>query len=484
MTQTPINKYKRLAENLQFPSHNIVDGIVTKSANGTVYETYNPATNEVLGTLPHCSSDDVETAVRAARRSFDAGSWARAAPEKRKETLLKLADAIRRDAQQLAVIESLESGKPIKDCLHEIGTEVPNIFQWYGELVDKSFDRIAPTDAYTTAMIVKEPVGVVGVVLPWNFPLLMAAWKVAPALASGCSLVVKPAEETSFTAVRLAELALEAGLPLGVLNVVTGPGKTTGRIIGQNPDIDVVTFTGSTEVGRLFMQYSATSNLKNIGLEMGGKSPLIVLDDATISDDLIDHAVNAAFWNAGQNCSANMRQLVSVSRQDEYLARILERTKAIRIGDPLDPTTEMGPMISSGQKERVQNYIQKGLEQGATPALLPDDSVVPGEGQFLGPCIFSKVDNKTTIAQEEIFGPVLGIIPVTDQDEALEFANDTEYGLHATVFTNDIDKAFHFARRLACGTVSVNGFSEGDIKTPFGGYKKSGSLARDNGLRR
>jgi aldehyde dehydrogenase (NAD+)/gamma-glutamyl-gamma-aminobutyraldehyde dehydrogenase len=331
-------------------------------------------------------------------------------------------------------------------------------------------------------MILREPIGVVAVVLPWNFPLLMATWKLAPALATGCSVIVKPAEETSLTALRLAELAIEAGIPAGVLNVVTGPGETTGRLIGQHGDIDAVSFTGSTEVGRLFLQYSASSNLKSIGLEMGGKSPFIVLDDAELTSDLIDNAAMAAFWNGGQNCSANMRQIVARARQEEYVERLIARANAIRIGDPLDPRTEMGPLITSQHRKRVQSFIDVGRSEGARDVLRARDDLAAKEGNYLSPTIFADLTPGMVIAREEIFGPVLGVMPVDGIDEALAIANGTDYGLHATVYTRDLDRAMYFGRRLECGTVAINGFTEGDIKTPFGGYHKSGSLSRDKGV--
>jgi len=330
-------------------------------------------------------------------------------------------------------------------------------------------------------MVVREPIGVVAAVLPWNFPLLMATWKLAPALASGCSVIVKPAEETSLTALSLAALAIEAGIPAGVLNVLTGPGETTGRLIGQHPDIDSVSFTGSTDVGRLFLQYAGSSNLKTVGLEMGGKSPFIVLDDADLTEDLIDNAVMAAFWNGGQNCSANMRQLVARSRQDAYVEKIIARTKQIVIGDPLDPATDMGPLISAGQRHRVLSYVARGVEEGAR-RVLEAGGAANARGHYLGPTVFADLRPDMTIAREEIFGPVLGVLPVDSMDQALQIANGTDYGLHATVYTRDLDRAMYFARRLECGTVAVNGFTEGDIKTPFGGYRRSGSLARDKGL--
>ena len=378
------------------------------------------------------------------------------------------------------MLESIDSGKTIRDCLHEIGNEVPTFFQWYAELIDKSFGKVAPTAESTVALIVKEPIGVVGLVLPWNFPLLMAAWKLAPALAAGCSAVLKPAEQTPLTALRLGELAMEAGIPAGVLNVVPGFGETAGQAIGRHMDVDAVSFTGSTEVGACFLKYSSESNLKPIGLEMGGKSPFLVLDDARIDDDLINFAVTSAFWNGGQNCSANMRQIVDRKVRDAFLDKVLARIKDIRLGDPLDPATDLGSMVSKEHRARVLGYVAKGKAEGARVAF-GGEPVARGGGYLVGPSVCEEVRPDMVIAREEIFGPVLGLITVSGVDEAIRIARDTEYGLHASVFTRDIGKAFKVARALPCGTVSVNAFSEGDVKTPFGGYKRSGSLARDNG---
>jgi acyl-CoA reductase-like NAD-dependent aldehyde dehydrogenase len=455
-----------------------IDGTYTAASGGLTFETINPATGVVIAAVAHCGSADVDRAVKAARRAFDAGGWSRAAPEVRKETLLRLADLVRANAKELAVLESIDSGKTITDCMQEIGHEVPNFFQWYGELADKSFGKVAPTGENVLALIVKEPAGVVGLVLPWNFPLLMAAWKMAPALAAGCSVLVKPAEQTPLSVLRLAELAKEAGIPDGVLNVLPGLGETTGQAIGRHPDIDIVSFTGSTEVGGYFLRYAGESNLKVIGLEMGGKSPFIILDDADINDDLIEHAAMSAFWNGGQNCSANMRQIVDRRLVDEFTHRVAARARAFRVGDPLDPDTSIGAMVTSEHQSRVMHYIARGSAQGAR---LLTGGEASGPGYFIQPAVFDNLTPTMDIAREEIFGPVLGILPVNGLEEALAIARDTDYGLHATVFTRDLDRAIHMARRLPCGTVSINGFSEGDVKTPFGGYKRSGSLARDNG---
>jgi acyl-CoA reductase-like NAD-dependent aldehyde dehydrogenase len=470
--------YQNIADTMKPRFQAFIDGKYCDASSGQTFASYNPSTGELIRHVAHCETSDVDRAVAVARERFEQGIWSRIAPEARKEVLLKLADLVREHTVELAVLESMDTGKTITDCLHEIGIEAPDFFQWYAELADKAFGKIAPTGQDALALIVKEPVGVVGAIVPWNFPFLMAVWKVAPSLAVGCSVIVKPAEQAPLTALRLAELAHEAGVPDGVLQVLPGLGETTGQAIGRHSDIDVVSFTGSTEVGRLFMRYSGESNLKGIGLEMGGKSPFIVLEDAVINDDLIEHAAMSAFWNGGQNCSANMRQLIAAALVDEYTARICDRVKAFTVGDPLDPATDIGSMITPDHKESVMRYIESGTSQGAK-MLMGGDMKRPGS--FVKPTVFSDVTTDMTIAQDEIFGPVLGIMPVQSTQEALQIARDTEYGLHATLFTRDIDRAIHTARALPCGTVSINGFSEGDIKTPFGGYKLSGSLSRDNG---
>lgn len=469
---------QNIASSLKPETRAFIAGSFADASDGGTFATINPATGETLTAVAHCTGTDVDRAVAAARRAFDDGVWSRAAPEERKAVLLKLADLVREHREELAVLESLDSGKTITDCLHEIGNEVPTFFQWYAELADKSFGKVAPTGEENLALIVKEPAGVVGLVLPWNFPLLMAAWKLAPALAAGCSCIVKPAEQTPLTALRLADLAREAGVPDGALSVLPGLGETTGQAIGRHPDIDIVSFTGSTEVGGYFLRYAGESNLKVIGLEMGGKSPFIVLDDADLNDDLIEHAAMSAFWNGGQNCSANMRQLVDAKLAEDFAERVIARAKKFVVGDPLDPDTSIGAMVTTEHQDRVMSYIGKGKAEGAR--LLTGGHAF-GPGCFIQPAVFADLTPEMTISREEIFGPVLGILPVKGIDEALQIARDSEYGLHASVFTRDIDRAIHMARRLPCGTVSVNGFSEGDVKTPFGGYKKSGSLSRDNG---
>lgn len=471
--------YEQLAKQAVIPTRAFIDGQLVSSRSGGIFDTLNPATEVTLGSIASCDAADVDTAVRAARRAFEDGRWSRVGLAKRKEVLLRLADLIRSHSDQLAVLESLDTGKPIADCLNEIGNEVPKFFQWYAELIDKSYGRVAPTEEDVLALIVDEPVGVVGLVLPWNFPLLITAWKVAPALAAGCSIVLKPAEQSPLTAIRLAELAFEAGLPAGVLNVVPGLGEIAGKAVGIHPDVDAVSFTGSSEVGAYFLKYAADSNMKRVSLEMGGKSPLIILDDAEITDELVNHAAMAAFWNAGQNCSANMRQLVDRKVKDEFLEKLLARVKSIKVGNPLDPETEMGPLITAAHRDRVSDFIDLGYKEGAK---LIHQANSTGKGFFMSPTLFDELSPAMTIAREEIFGPVLGIIPMSGFDDAVQTAKDTKYGLHTTIFSRDFTRAYALAKRIPCGTVSINTFSEGDVTTPFGGFKLSGSAARDKGI--
>jgi len=472
-------KYKLIANKLKFEGRAYINGKYVDAINGEKFETINPATNETLCFVAKCNNKDVDLAVKVSRNAFESGIWSRSTPEHRKEVLIKFAKLLSEQGEENSVLESVDTGKLITDCINEVANDAPMHFQWYGELIDKVFGKVGPTDPSITSLIVKEPIGVVAGIVPWNFPLMMAVWKMAPALATGCSVIIKPAEDTPLTAIKVAKTASEAGIPDGVLNVLPGYGDV-GEALGRHNDVDAVSFTGSTEVGGYFMKYSGESNLKTVGLEMGGKSPFIVLDDAKITDDLIDNAINSAFWNGGQNCSANMRQIIHYKIKDEFLDKVSKKVKSLKVGDPLDLENNMGSMISKVHLQKVDSYIQKGIDEGAK-VLHGGVSDPNQKGFFAKPTLFDDVKENMTIAQDEIFGPVLGIITVKNEDEALKIAKNSKYGLHASVFTQDINKAFHLAKSLPCGTVSVNTFSEGDIKTPFGGYKQSGSLSRDQG---
>ena len=471
--------YKAIAKKLKFEGRAFINGKYVNAIDGKKFETINPATGEKLCMVAKCNHKDVDLAVKVSRKAFNSGVWSRSSPEHRKEVLLKFAELLRKHGDVNSVLECVDTGKLIADCINEVANDAPMHFQWYGELIDKVFGKVGPTEPSITSLIVKEPIGVVAGIVPWNFPLMMAVWKMAPSLAAGCSVIIKPAEDTPLTAIRVAEIGKEAGIPDGVLNVLPGYGDV-GEALGRHKDIDAVSFTGSTEVGGYFMKYSGESNLKTVALEMGGKSPFIVLEDAKINDDLIDNAINSAFWNGGQNCSANMRQIVHKNVKDEFLDKVIKRVKKLKVGDPLDLKSNMGSMISEGHLKTVDGFIQKGIDEGAK-LLLGGVSSNKQKGFYAKPTLFDGLKEKMTIAQDEIFGPVLGVLTVKDDEEALKVGSNSKYGLHASVFTQDIDKAFHLAKSLPCGTVSVNTFSEGDIKTPFGGYKQSGSLSRDQG---
>lgn len=473
-----LEEYKAIAAELTPPSMSFVDGTFRPSVSGNTFETINPATGEVLANVAACNADDVDFAVHKAREAFEDGRWSKLHPGERKEVLIRLCKLVKRNSRELAVLESLDSGKPIADCENIDIPEFVHTLTWHAEAVDKIYDQTAPVGPDALAMVVREPIGVVGAVLPWNFPLLMLAWKIAPALAAGCSMVVKPAEQTSLTALRIAELAAEAGLPRGVLNIVTGGGAEVGEPLGMHGDVDMVTFTGSTVTGRRFLRYSADSNLKKVVLELGGKNPCIVLDDAEDLDKVAEQVCAAAFWNMGENCSAGSRLIVQEGIKDALLERIKAHARDWKTGDPLNPNNELGAMIDRGHFAKVSGYLEQGKAAG-------HQVVLGGEtldGIFIQPTIFDGVTNQDKLAQEEIFGPVLSVITVASYDEAIEVANDTEYGLAASVFTANGKKALRAAQAVRAGTVTVNCFGEGDITTPFGGYKQSGFGGRDNSV--
>ncbi|OUR68113.1 aldehyde dehydrogenase [Marinomonas sp. 42_23_T18] len=471
-------EYKAMAAELTLPGMSFIDGFFRPALSGNTFETLNPATGELLANIAACNTDDVDVAVSKARESFDDGRWSKLHPTERKSVLIKLCELVAQNAHELAVMESLDSGKPIADCESIDIPEFINTLTWHAEAIDKIYDQTAPVGPDAIAMVVREPIGVVGAVLPWNFPLLMLAWKIAPALAVGCSMVVKPAEQTSLTALRIAELATEAGLPKGVLNVVTGGGAEVGEPLGMHMDVDMVTFTGSTATGRRFLRYAADSNLKKVVLELGGKNPCIVLDDAEDLDKVAEQVCAAAFWNMGENCSAGSRLIVQAGIKAQLLARIKVRALEWNTGDPLDPSKQLGAMIDTGHFAKVSGYLDEGKAAGYD-IVLGGDTL---DGIFIQPTVFDGVSNQDKLARDEIFGPVLSVITVANYDEAIAVANDTEYGLAASVFTANAKKALRAAQAIKAGTVTVNCFGEGDMTTPFGGYKQSGFGGRDNSV--
>ncbi|MTH62962.1 aldehyde dehydrogenase [Paracoccus shanxieyensis] len=468
-------EYKAIAASLDLPQHAWIDGGYRPAIQGKTFATLNPATGEKLTDIAACDATDVDLAVSKAREAFDDGRWSRLPPAARKAVLLKFARLLRQNARALAVMESIDSGKTIFDCETVDVPETIHVLEWHAELIDKIYDQVAPASDDHIAMVVREPVGVVGLVLPWNFPLLMLAWKIGPALAAGCSVVVKPAAETTLTALRVAELAAEAGLPRGVLNVVTGGGAEVGEPLGRHPDVDMVSFTGSTVTGRRFLHYAADSNLKEVVLELGGKNPCIVLDDAEDLDAVAAHVVNGAFWNMGQNCSAASRLIVHADIQDRLMQRIKAHAREWPVGDPLDPQNRVGALVSKAHFDKVSAYLQLA----ETDRLLLGGEIV-AEG-FIAPTIV-QTSRTSPLAVEEIFGPILSVIPVHSFAEAIEVANATDYGLAASIFSANGKRALRGARMLRAGTVTVNSFGEGDISTPFGGYKQSGFGGRDNSI--
>ncbi len=458
-------EYQAIAQQLDFPRTAFIDGKY-RAGSGKTFPTINPATEDALAEITGCNAVDVDFAVGKAREAFDQGHWSKLHPSDRKDVLIRLCKLITRNRRELAVMESLDSGKPILDCETIDVPETIHCIKWHAEAVDKIYDQVGPTGDDALSMIVREPIGVVGVVLPWNFPLMMLAWKIGPALAAGCSVIVKPAEQTSMTALRVAELAHEARVPRGVLQVLPGYGPDVGKPLGLHMDVDMVSFTGSTETGKRFLRYAADSNLKKVVLECGGKNPAVVLKDAENLDHVAQHVVNAAFWNAGQNCSATSRLIVHQAVKGPLMERIEARLRDWKTGDPLDPGTHIGALIDADHCKKVRSFLDKKDR---------------GDGPFVQPLIYhvSKDDQRV---RDEIFGPVLCVIEVASNDEAIEIANDTEYGLAASVFTSGTRQAIRAARDIRAGTVTVNCYGEGDISTPFGGYKQSGFGGRDNGV--
>jgi gamma-glutamyl-gamma-aminobutyraldehyde dehydrogenase len=475
------DEYHAIADGLSMMTNSYINGKFVSAKSGKTYETTNPATGEVIAQITSCGKEDVDYAVKKAKQAFESGVWSRMHPSERKEILIKLVKLMKRNRYELQVLESLDSGKPIREIATIDFPETLECLAWYAEAADKLYDQVSPSTDDAVGLIVREPIGVVACVLPWNFPLQMLGWKAGPALAAGNSVIVKPASETSMSALRVAELAGEAGVPPGVFNVITGPGSTVGEALGTHPDIGAISFTGSTEIGRRVLEYSAQSNLKKVTLELGGKNPAVVLEDAEEMDDIAEQVVRAMFWNMGENCSSNSRLIVHTKHKDDLLPRLLDKLRDWKIGDPLDPQNSLGAMISQRHFDDVLRYIELGKKEGAN-LVTGGEPLDLGAGIFIPPTIFADVTPEMTIAKDEIFGPVLTIQTVGSDEEAIDLANDTVYGLQATVFCAHGKKALRAARRIKAGTVSVNCYCEGDITTPFGGYKLSGFGGRDNGL--
>lgn len=465
----------------RIPTEAFVAGRRATLQSEDIYEIFNPATGKPLGAVPILGEQDVNSAVSAARAAFDSGVWSQSAPAERKAVLLRLAALLEDHAEELALLESLNTGKPISDALAVDIPSAVSAIAWYGEAVDKIYDDVAPTANDVMAFITREPIGVVAAVVPWNFPLLMACWKVAPALAAGNSVLLKPAELTPLTAIRLAELAQEAGIPDGVFNVVTGTGPVTGRALGLHMDVDAITFTGSTAIGKQFMAYSSQSNLKRVSLECGGKSPNIVMADCRDLDEAALAAAFGIFFNQGEVCCAGSRLLVQDSIKDAFLEKLITQAAEFVAGDPLDPDTTLGALISQPHMAKVQSLIASAHDEGANLLCGGEQVRAESGGFFLEPTVFDGVSQDMTIGREEIFGPVLSVMDFATPDEAVQIANNSIYGLGAGLWTSNIDTALTMSKRIKAGTVWVNNYDESDITVPFGGYKQSG-IGRDKSL--
>jgi acyl-CoA reductase-like NAD-dependent aldehyde dehydrogenase len=451
----------------------LIDGAMVEAASGKTFTTFDPATEEPIAEVPAGDKEDVDRAVRAARRAFESGPWRRMTPSERGRALWKLADLIEAHGEEFAQLETLDNGKPISVARAADIPLVVDHFRYYAGWATKIEGETIPVSIpgmlnYTR----REPVGVVGQIIPWNFPLLMAAWKLGPALACGNTVVLKPAEQTPLSALRLGELLGEAGIPPGVVNIVTGFGETAGAAIAAHPDVDKVAFTGSTEVGHEIMR-AAAGNLKRVSLELGGKSPNIIFADADLDAAAIG-AASAIYFNHGQCCCAGSRLFIERKAYDTVMPQLIEYSQKIKLGPGMDPTTEMGPLVSSEQFQRVNSYLTAGAKEGARVATGGGRPKEMTKGYFVAPTVFTDVHPNMKVTREELFGPVVCALPFNDLDEVAAAGNDTAYGLAAAVWTRDIQKAHRMAELLKAGTVWINCYNMFDAASPFGGYKQSG----------
>ncbi|MPQ60149.1 aldehyde dehydrogenase [Duganella sp. FT27W] len=459
----------------------LIGGQRVWAQGGQQFDNRSPIDGRSLGMVARCDGQDIEAAVASARAAFEARAWAGKAPAQRKRVLIKFADLIQQHGAELALLETLDMGKPIKYSQSVDVGGAANCIRWYGEAIDKIYDEIAPTADSSLALITREPVGVVGAIVPWNYPMLMAAWKIAPALAAGNSVILKPSEKSPLTALRLGDLALQAGIPAGVFNVVPGYGNEAGSALALHMDVDCIAFTGSTPVGKQIMQMAGQSNLKRAWMELGGKSANIVCADCPDLDAAVAAAIGSIYFNQGQSCNAPSRLFVEESIRERFLEKALAMMPSFAPGDPLDENTVMGAIVDATQLNTVMGYIEAGKAGGAR-LLAGGARVRDGTGGFfVEPTLFDQVESGMTIAREEIFGPVLSVLSFTDLSDAIRQANGTVYGLHAAVWTSDLTKAVQTSRALRAGTVHVNQYDNDDITVPFGGYKQSGN-GRDKSL--
>ncbi|MGB5102325.1 MAG: aldehyde dehydrogenase [Steroidobacteraceae bacterium] len=478
---TPTINWHERARSLSINGRAFIDGRYVAAASGATFDCVSPIDGRVLAQVASTDAADVDLAVAAARRAFESGSWSRQPPRERKRVLLRFAELILEHREELALLETLDMGKPISDSLAVDIPATARCIAWYAEAVDKIYDEVAPTGPDALALVTREPIGVVGAIVPWNFPLIMAAWKIGPALAAGNSFILKPSEKSPLTAIRIAELASLAGIPDGVFNVLPGYGHTAGQALALHMDVDCIGFTGSTRTGKLMLQYSGQSNMKRVWLECGGKSPNIILADCPDLDRAAAAAAAAIFFNQGQMCSAGSRLIVEERIRDEVLAKVAEAARRMLPGHPLDPETNLGAIVDDTQLRTVLGYIDAGRDEGATLLAGGHQARQETGGCYVEATVFADVTPGMTIAREEIFGPVLAAMTVKDAEEAVQVGNAVIYGLTAAVWTRDITRAHRIARALHAGVVYVNCYDADDITVPFGGFKQSGT-GRDKSL--
>ena len=478
---TSLAHFEALAGAVKLPGLAVIDGKLRQSLSGKTFDNVTPRDGRVLNAVAECDEADVDLAVKAARAAFEDGRWRKMHYRAKKAVLYKLAELMERDVEELALLESLDVGKPITNALRGDVPQSSKCLRYYAEALDKVYGEVGPETQDRLSFAVHEPLGVIGAIVPWNFPLLMAMWKVAPALAMGNSVVLKPAEQSPLTALKLGELALEAGLPPGVFNVVPGFGGAAGKALALHNDVDMLAFTGSGAVGKLLMQYSGQSNLKRVSLELGGKSPHIVFDDCPDVRRAATEAAWGIFYNSGQVCTAGSRLLVQEGLADQFVEELLAVAQKIHAADPLEPKTNCGSMVSATQMKTALKYIETAKREGASLALGGHQARVDTGGFYVEPTVFDSVTPEQTIAREEIFGPVLAVIRFKTPDDAIRIANDTTYGLAAGLWTRDITLAHRTAREIKAGLVWINGWDSCDITMPFGGFKQSG-FGRDRSL--
>lgn len=480
-TPQNLSQWQKMAVDLSINGQAFIGGAYTDAINGQTFDCISPVDGRLLTQVASCDLDDANQAVANARATFESGIWSQLAPVKRKKILIRFAELLEENVNELALLETLDMGKPIRYSKAVDVTGAARSIRWSGEAIDKIYDEIAPTAHNEIGMITREPIGVVAAIVPWNFPMLMACWKLGPALATGNSVILKPSEKSPLTAIRMAQLALDAGIPAGVLNVLPGFGHTVGKALALHMDVDTLVFTGSTKIAKQLMIYAGESNMKRVWLEAGGKSPNIVFNDAPDLQAAAEAAASAIAFNQGQVCTAGSRLLVESGVKDQLLPLIVEQMQSWKPGHPLDPKTTFGAVVDGQQLASVLGYISAGQAEGAE--LLHGGKQVMSDtgGLFVEPTIFNQVNNKMKIASEEIFGPVLSVISFEGMDEAIAIANDTIYGLAAGVWTSDISKAHKTAKALRAGMVWINHYDGGDMTAPFGGYKQSGN-GRDKSL--